>query len=211
MNFFVLFQFMRDEFIQGLRTNQRTFDLELSSAVLERLADYFDLVQTQNQLLHLVGPCSPEQFATRHILESLTVLEHLPKNAKLADIGAGAGLPSIPCLIVRIDLTAILIESKEKKAKFLESALIKLELSGRAKVVSKQFEETSPDNAEFITCRALDKFSEKLPRLLKWAKRRRILFFGGPSLGEKLRENGVNFTERLMPLSERRYLFIEKI
>ena len=139
------------------------------------------------------------------------MLEHLPKNAKLADIGAGAGLPSIPCLIVRIDLTAILIESKEKKAKFLESALIKLELSGRAKVVSKQFEETSPDNAEFITCRALDKFSEKLPRLLKWAKRRRILFFGGPSLGEKLRENGVNFTERLMPLSERRYLFIEKI
>src|SRR5436190_2902698 len=211
MNFFVLFQFMRDEFIQGLRTNQRTFDLELSSAVLERLADYFDLVQTQNQLLHLVGPCPPEQFATRHILESLTVLEHLPKNAKLADIGAGAGLPSIPCLIVRIDLTAILIESKEKKAKFLESALIKLELSGRAKVVSKQFEETSPDNAEFITCRALDKFSEKLPRLLKWAKRRRILFFGGPSLGDKLRENGVNFTERLMPLSERRYLFIEKI
>ncbi len=210
MNFFVLFQFMRDEFIQGLRTNQRTFDLELSSEVLERLADYFELVQTQNQLLHLVGPCSPEEFATRHILESLTLLEHIPKNAKFADVGAGAGLPSIPCLIVRSDLKATLIESKEKKAKFLESALIILELSDRAKVVNKQFEETGPDDAEFITCRALDKFSQKLPRLLKWAKGWRILFFGGPSLGDSLRENGVRFTERLMPLSERRYLFAGK-
>jgi 16S rRNA (guanine527-N7)-methyltransferase len=118
------------------------------------------------------------RFATRHILESLTLLGHLPKNAKFADVGAGAGLPSIPCLIVRSDLKAELIESKEKKTKFLETAVIELNLSDRARVVNKQFEETSLDKAEFITCRALDKFSQKLPRLLKWAKGRQILFFG---------------------------------
>ena len=209
MNFFVLFQFMRDEFIRGLRSNEGAFGVELASVVVERLADYFEFVQNYNPLLHLVGPCSPEEFATRHILESLTLLEHLPKNAKLADVGAGAGLPSIPCLMVRGDVNAELIESKEKKAKFLENALIELELIGRATVVNNQFEETSPD-AEFITCRALDKFSQKLPRLLKWAKGRRILFFGNPLLGEQLRELGIEISAVLMPLSDHRYLFIGK-
>ena len=209
MNFFVLFQFMRDEFIRGLRSNEGAFGVELASVVVERLADYFEFVQNYNPLLHLVGPCSPEEFATRHILESLTLLEHLPENAKLADVGAGAGLPSIPCLMVHGDVNAELIESKEKKAKFLENALIELELIGRATVVNNQFEETSPD-AEFITCRALDKFSQKLPRLLKWAKGRRILFFGNPLLGEQLRELGIEISAVLMPLSDHRYLFIGK-
>lgn len=201
---------MRQELIAALGVNQLSFNIKLGDDSIGRIGDYYEFVQQHNKLLHLVGPCSPEEFATRHILESLTLLENLPKNAKFADVGAGAGLPSIPCLIVRSDLKATLIESKEKKAKFLESALIELKLSDRATVVNKQFEETGPDNAEFITCRALDKFSEKLPRLLKWAKRRRILFFGGPALGDKLGENGVKFTERLLPLSERRYLFIGK-
>ena len=210
MNFFVLFQFMRDEFIRGLRSNEGAFGVELASVVVERLADYFEFVQNYNPLLHLVGPCSPEEFATRHILESLTLLEHLPKNAKLADVGAGAGLPSIPCLMVRSDLNAELIESKEKKTKFLETAVIELKLSDRTTVVNKQFEETSLDNAEFITCRALDKFSQKLPRLLKWAKGRKILFFGNPLLGEQLRNLGIEISAVLMPLSDHRYLFIGK-
>ena len=209
MNFFVLFQFMRDEFMRGLRSNEGAFGVELASVVVERLADYFEFIQSHNPLLHLVGPCSPEEFGTRHILESLTLLKYLPKNAKLADVGAGAGLPSIPCLMVRGDVNAELIESKEKKAKFLENALIELELIGRATVVNNQFEETSPD-AEFITCRALDKFSQKLPRLLKWAKGRRILFFGNPLLGEQLRNLGIEISAVLMPLSDHRYLFIGK-
>ena len=94
--------------------------MELSASSVERLADYYELVQEHNPLLHLVAPCPPEEFAVRHILESLTLLEYLPTGAKFADVGAGAGLPSIPCLLVRDDLRSVLIESKEKKARFLE-------------------------------------------------------------------------------------------
>jgi 16S rRNA (guanine527-N7)-methyltransferase len=168
------------------------------------------LVQEHNPLLHLVGPCSPEEFATRHILESVTLLEHLPKNARFADVGAGAGLPSIPCLIARPDLTAELIESKEKKAKYLESAIAQLELDKRAEVVNKQFEEVKLEDVSHVTCRALDKFVEKLPRLLKWSGKRKLLFFGGNSLGDALAKYGVKYEKRLMPLSEKRYLFIVK-
>jgi 16S rRNA (guanine527-N7)-methyltransferase len=201
---------MRNEFLAAIDKHQSAFGLDLPSVTIGLLADYYHLVLEHNPLLHLVGPCSPEEFATRHILESVTLLEHLPKNARFADVGAGAGLPSIPCLIARPDLTAELIESKEKKAKYLESAIAQLKLDKRAEVVNKQFEEVKLEDVSHVTCRALDKFVEKLPRLLKWSGKRKLLFFGGNSLGDALAKYGVKYEKRLMPLSEKRYLFIVK-
>jgi 16S rRNA (guanine(527)-N(7))-methyltransferase RsmG len=198
---------MRNQFITAITTHQVAFGLDLAEDVIERLADYFELVQKHNPILHLVGPCSPDEFAIRHILESLTLLEHFPQKAKFADVGAGAGLPSIPCLLVRDDLKAVLIESKEKKAKFLESAVEDLGLSDRAAIINRQFEEADPADCEFVTCRALDKFTEKLPRLLKWSKKRRLLLFGGDNLRKALQKQGLTFDEKLMPMSEQRFLF----
>jgi hypothetical protein len=61
-----------------------------------------------------------------------------------------------------------------------------------------------------VTCRALDKFSDKLPRLLRWAGDRTFLFFGGPSLQDALERQRMNFDSKLMPLSEQRYLFASR-
>lgn len=199
---------MRKEFINAINTHRSAFGLELPDTAIERLADYYELVQEHNPLLHLVAPCSPEEFATRHILESLTMLKFLPANTKFADVGTGAGLPSIPCLLVREDLRAMLIESKEKKAKFLEEAVQHLELSGRVRVAAKQFQEVDPADCQVVTCRALDKFVEKLPRLLKWSMRRRLLLFGGENLKTALQKGRVEFAQELMPLSEQRFLFV---
>ncbi|MBX3293003.1 MAG: class I SAM-dependent methyltransferase [Acidobacteria bacterium] len=198
---------MQSEFTAAIKQHQAEFGVSLSDAVIEKLADYYALVLEHNPILHLVGPCTPAEFAVRHVLESLTLLEFLPDGAKFADVGTGAGLPSIPCLIAREDLHAVLIESKEKKVKFLELAVERLGLAGRAEIVNKQFQEADPGNCEYVTCRALDKFAEKLPRLLKWAMRRHLLLFGNQKLGEMLQAAGLNTVPKLMPLSEQRYLF----
>jgi 16S rRNA (guanine527-N7)-methyltransferase len=198
---------MNEEFISAITANQTAFDLDLPDEKIERLADFYDLVQEHNPILHLVGPCSPEEFAIRHILESLTLLEYLRKNARFADIGAGAGLPSIPCLICRDDLSAVLIESKEKKTKFLEIAIHKLGIGERVEIVNKQFEEVKEKDFSYVTCRALDKFTEKLPRLIKWARGSKLLLFGGPALEAELRKQRLGPKRKLMPLSEQRYLF----
>ena len=200
--------FVRSEFIKAIKTNQASFGLNLDDSTIERLADYYELVLEHNPLLHLVGPCSHSEFAIRHILESLALLEHLPKRAKFADIGAGAGLPSIPCLLARDDLRAVLIESKEKKTKFLDEAIVKLGLKSQAEIVNRQFEEADPAGCKFVTCRALDKFTDRLPRLLKWSNKRTKLFFGGVNLRNALQKYGLNFDENLMPMSEQRYLFV---
>ncbi len=196
------------EFINAIREYQADFRLNLSDKKIEQLADYYEIVQKHNPRLHLVAPCPPEEFAVRHILESLTLLEYLPKNASFADVGAGAGLPSIPCLIVRDDLSAMLIESKKKKAVFLQNAIDELGLAERAEIVNRQFEETEIGECGFVTCRALDRFSTKLSRLRKWSGGRRMLLFGGPSLGEKLKSHRVPVSSVLTPLSTQRFLYV---
>lgn len=201
---------MRDEFSEALKSCQTSFNLQLSVEKIELLADYFMLVQKHNDLLHLVAPAPPEEFAVRHILESLTLLEFLPRNTSFADVGTGAGLPSIPCLLVRDDLKVFLIESKVKKSAFLNEISDALNLKNRVTILNRQFEEIEKPHVKFVTCRALDKFTKKLPKLVKWSKGSPLLFFGGNSLRDELVKNKLKFTEKLMPLSEQRFLFFIK-
>lgn len=183
------------------------FDLDLPAATVKRLGEYYSLLTRWNDRLHLVAPCSPEEFATRHVLESLLLLKHLPDGAKIADIGSGAGLPIIPCLIARPDLQATLIESSQKKSVFLREALNQL---GRpSTIIPKPFEDVPPPDASFVTCRALDQFLNKVSILLNWAPgRSTLLLFGGRSLREQLQRTNANFKEFLIPLSEKRLLFV---
>ena len=199
---------LRRQFINSLETNQQYFDISIAAEKQNTLADYYEFVQKHNEFLHLVAPCSAGEFAVRHILESLTLLEFLPENADFADIGAGAGLPSVPCLIVREDLRGVLIESKLKKASFLREVLTECGLENRGEIFDRQFEELPKPDVSSILCRALDKFTQKLPKLLKWSGDSRLLFFGGNNLREQLLKNNIKFQEKLMPMSERRFLFV---
>ncbi len=201
---------MQSEFFEAIKTHQAIFGLKLTDEKISALNLYYELVQENNEFLHLVAPCSAEEFAIRHILESLTLLEFLPQNTTFADIGTGAGLPSIPCLIVRDDLCGVLIESKAKKILFLSEVVEKLELFSRVTVINKQFEETFCFDSSIITCRALDKFTEKLPRILKWSVNKKLLFFGGNNLNVELKKYFAKIERKLMPLSEQRFLFILK-
>jgi 16S rRNA G527 N7-methylase RsmG len=103
-----------------------------------------------------------------------------------------------------------LIESKLKKSEFLRRALQELDLEGRARVINRQFEEIERPDVSFVLCRALDKFTRKLPKLLKWTADANFLFFGGNSLREELEKNKIEFEEKLMPQSEQRFLFVGK-
>lgn len=198
----------RRQFINALTENQAAFNIEINPPTMEKLADYYEFVQANNALLHLVAPSAPEVFATRHILESVYLTKFLPVNARFADIGAGAGLPSLPCLIFREDLRGALIESKLKKADFLQKVLTKCDLQNRAEVFNRQFEEVAKPDVSYVTCRALDKFTRKLPKIIKWAHGSNLLLFGGDELRDELKNQRVAFTEKLLPQSERRFIFI---
>src|SRR5215212_9158892 len=196
-----------NRFEQSLISNMGSFDLDLSAETITLLDKYYSLLTRWNDRLHLVAPCSPEEFATRHVLESLLLLKHLPQNAKIADIGSGAGLPIIPCLIARPDLNSTLIESSQKKAVFLREALNAV---GRnSAIVPRPFEEVEPPDVSFVTCRALDQFMNKVSALIDWAPAAStLLLFGGETLAEQLRSARVKFEQFLIPKSEKRFLFL---
>jgi 16S rRNA (guanine(527)-N(7))-methyltransferase RsmG len=190
-----------NRFEQALLANMGSFGLDLSPESVTELGKFYSLLTRWNERLHLVAPCEPEEFAVRHVLESLLLLHFLPPNARVADVGSGGGLPIIPCLTVRPDLDVTMIESSQKKAVFLREAVGK-----RAKIVAKRFQDVDAPAVSFVTCRALDQFTDKISALIDWApKGSTLLLFGGDSLSEKI---DLKFERFLIPQSERRFIYL---
>jgi len=197
----------RQRFEQALMANMGSFDVELSKETVTQLGAYYSLLTKWNDRLHLVAPCAAEEFATRHVLESLLLLRHLPHGAKIADIGSGGGLPIVPCLIARADLEVTMIESSQKKSVFLREALKTVERV--ATVVARPFKEVEPPDVSFVTCRALDQFMTKVPALIDWSPEgSALLLYGGETLREQLEKLKMGFEEFLIPLSDQRFLFV---
>ncbi len=200
-----------ERFSSALCANAGDFGIQLSADDIKRLNDYYELLLKWNDRLHLVAPCPPEEFATRHVLESLVLLRHLPQNARIVDVGSGAGLPIIPCLIMRADLRASLIESSRRKAVFLREALRDVHSRELARLTVARFEQTTAPDADSVTCRALDRFQELLPALIEWAPpASALLLFAGEALRKQIEILLPSAKADRIPKSDRRFLIVGK-
>ena len=200
-----------NKFRETLKAEAPIYDVALTAEAIDGLSHYYELLSLWNSRVHLVAPCSPAEFATRHVLESLVLLKHLPLDANIAEVGAGGGLPIVPCLIVRSDLRAVLIESSQRKAVFLREALTRTGISSRASIINERFENVARPSVEFVTCRALERFEEMLPNLFAWAPlKTTLLLFGAKRLETRIESLGFTSTAELMPRSKGRFLFIVK-
>ena len=198
-----------DEFADAIKECAPLYDVQLTGAEIARLREYYEQVMTWNTRLHLVAPCSPAEFATRHVLESLIALPYLAEDARVVDVGSGAGLPVSPCMIVRPDLSATLIEASPKKAIFLREALRRADAHDRANVIAERFEKTSAPPANYVTCRALERFTQMFSELVEWsAPASTLLFFGGDSLREQIKKAALDYETIHIPESERRFLSV---
>jgi 16S rRNA (guanine527-N7)-methyltransferase len=198
-----------DEFDKALAARAADFGAELDAPARAGLRRYFETVMVWNPRLHLVAPRAPEEFATRHVLESLLALRFLRADASVVDVGSGAGLPIVPCLVARPDLRAVLYESSQKKAIFLREVLREVGRQDAATVVARRFEETEPPAAGALTCRAIERFTEILPGLLAWASDvKTLLLFGGEKLRGQLEAASLPFETVRIPETERSFLFV---
>ncbi|MFA7237150.1 MAG: 16S rRNA (guanine(527)-N(7))-methyltransferase RsmG [Phycisphaeraceae bacterium] len=103
--------------------------LSLSPAELDQLARYLDLLLETNKQFNLTAIKDPEQAWLRHILDSLSLLSHLPTSTSGGiDVGSGGGLPGIPLAICLPNIHFTLLEATGKKARFLQSVIDDLKL-----------------------------------------------------------------------------------
>lgn len=106
---------------------------ELSKEKVSLFEIYYNELVEYNQKVNLTAITEPHAVSITHFVDSLTLLKaNLPQNAKVADIGAGAGFPSVPTLIFRPDLKLTLIDSLNKRITFLKHLSDKLGLDFNA-------------------------------------------------------------------------------
>jgi 16S rRNA (guanine527-N7)-methyltransferase len=130
---------------------------------LERLDAFIGLLRHWNRALNLVSRADLEgDLRHRHITQSLALMPHMPPGLdRFIDLGSGGGLPALPVAIAtghHVDL----VESDQRKAAFLETALAKLGLRGT--VWNQRIEACTTPPALCVTARAL----AGLPQLLAY-------------------------------------------
>ncbi len=92
-------------------------------------AYYYELVE-YNKKVNLTAITDPQGVSVLHFADSLCLLRAgIKEGAKMADIGAGAGFPSVPVKAMRPDIDLTLIDSLNKRITFLNYLSEKLGLS----------------------------------------------------------------------------------
>jgi 16S rRNA (guanine527-N7)-methyltransferase len=103
-----------------LQEGATALGLTLPPAVLSQFQVYLKELQTWNARVNLTGLTDPRDIIIKHFLDSLAVLPYLEEAPSLADLGSGAGFPGLVLKLARPDLALTLVESRGKKAAFLE-------------------------------------------------------------------------------------------
>jgi 16S rRNA (guanine527-N7)-methyltransferase len=95
---------------------------------LERAERYAAVLAGAGVERGLIGPREVDRLWDRHLLNSAAVGELLEPDARVADIGSGAGLPGIPLVLARPDLRVTLVEPLLRRSEFLREVAEELEI-----------------------------------------------------------------------------------
>jgi 16S rRNA (guanine527-N7)-methyltransferase len=105
-----------------------TLGLEVDEPALERLLRFSAVLTTWNRRLRLTGDPDPVRIAEQHVADSLAVVDLLPAEGPVIDIGSGQGFPGIILGCMRPALGLVLIESRRRRANFLRDAVRQIPL-----------------------------------------------------------------------------------
>ncbi|MCL6473204.1 MAG: 16S rRNA (guanine(527)-N(7))-methyltransferase RsmG [Firmicutes bacterium] len=107
-----------------------SMDLSLNEKQLRQFQLYLRELKAWNQHFNLTAINEDRDIVIKHFLDSIAILSkfNIPEECTTVDIGAGAGFPGIPVKILRPDIQLTLIESSQKKARFLAHVIELLDL-----------------------------------------------------------------------------------
>lgn len=119
-----------ENFNEALIAGMKRFNIELTEEQINRFNIYCNMLIEWNSKMNLTAIKEPTEIAVKHFVDSCSVLNYvkIKKNAKVIDIGTGAGFPGIPLKILREDLDITLLDSLNKRLVFLNEVAKELNL-----------------------------------------------------------------------------------
>ncbi len=138
----------------------------ITEETCDKFVAYYELLIDWNTRMNLTAITEPDEVVSKHFIDSLAAMPYLADGTKAADVGTGAGFPSIPLLIMRPDLRLTLVDSLQKRVTFLNEVCKTLGL--RAECVHARAEDFGRDpNRRASFDAVLSRAVASLPTLLE--------------------------------------------
>ena len=123
----------------------KDYKIKLNEEQLSQLERYYELLCEWNEKINLTAITDPKGVAVKHFADSLSIFNYIdvPQNARVIDVGTGAGFPGVVLKIARPDIQLTLLDSLQKRLNFLSVVCSELNLD--AELIHSRAEEGGQD------------------------------------------------------------------
>ena len=156
------------EFKETFNEYLAELNIKLEEKQIEQFYNYMNILICWNEKMNLTAITEEKEIIIKHFVDSITIYKYIKDDKSLIDVGTGAGFPGIPIKILKPDMKIVLLDSLNKRVRFLEEVINKLELKniiaihGRAEDFGKDI--NYREKFDVATSRAV----ANLPTLLEY-------------------------------------------
>lgn len=132
-------------------------EIKLTEEQIEKLELYADFLLEYNTHTNLTAIKEKENVYLKHFYDSLTISKYIKAQKRILDIGTGAGFPGAVLAIIHPEIEFVLLDSNNKKIKFLQELKEKLNLKNIELVTDRaeNYVKNHKEEFDIVTSRAV--------------------------------------------------------